>query len=441
MSTNPVYLSPKVLDGPAMKNRGLLSEPSFDETNEDNPLPQFSGAGYQSQQMLAQAPQAAAVPQYTPQQQPAPVPQGAVPALQPQSPTPIASENPRKGLLGRVHDALVSGLVGGAPAGYDQLLSKEQIQHARPSLIHSLIGTEDAPTPQARWRQSLDEEIALKDKATSMHEQERIRTGRESVAAKFPPPTSGAPADFQKWANQVYPALVALGDKEGVHELNTVMQQLTAKDNGANANPFTYENMGGETWQIDKATGQVVAKFPRSPNPRDPNAPDHAQELSEQRRFVRENQLTDDFNKDTKSQRESAAKIKNALSEADNAAKGDGAAQINLLYAFVNAMDPASAVREGEIGLARAATPVWQQAQSIFTKYMTGASVTVPPGMVKSMAGLMERRLGSYNSYIQERSKYYSARARKWGLDPNQLFPDLGDTSPRASTGKNPLLP
>jgi hypothetical protein len=202
----------------------------------------------------------------------------------------------------------------------------------------------------------------------------------------------------------------------------------------------SWEDMGGEKWLVD-AQGNVLRKEKKSPSPRDPNAPSGAEQVRDQRMFIREQQLADDYNKDTKETRDMAVKVMGALSEAPAAKRGDGIAQVNLLYAFVSSMDPGTAVREGEIGLVRSAGSLVQQAQAMLSKYGQGQAVTVPPAMVEQIAQLMKRRLEGSQRYVKSRASYYKGRARQWGVNES-AFPELDIPTPESAPVKavNPLL-
>jgi hypothetical protein len=261
---------------------------------------------------------------------------------------------------------------------------------------------------------------------------------RQRVAQMFPiSPTDSREQQIHKLRGMMT-ALVQMGDMEGAGKIG---EYLKSADNDSNTVRAPQEiRLGNEVVLRDPVSGREVGRYPIQPGPKDPNAPDHARQLAEQRMFQREQQLEDDFNKDTKAQREAAFKLSEALSEAPAARSGDGAAQINMLYAFVSGMDPNSAVREGEIGLARAAAPFYAQAMSLIQKYTTDGSVVVPPQLIDKMAELMQRRVGGYQRYVRERSSYYGKRAQRWGLKTDGLFPEINFTAPTAESGRNRLL-
>jgi hypothetical protein len=262
----------------------------------------------------------------------------------------------------------------------------------------------------------------LEGQQLELEQAKKLDASRKAVVAKYPMPPQSDPMAMAKWIDQVLPHFIEMSDEETVARLSEIRKSL--QSNVAKKSPQEIR-VGNEVILRDPDTGAEVARYPIKPSPKDPNAPDHAAEANKQRMFTREQQLGDDFNKDTKTQREMAVKLRGAIGERDAAMAGDGAAQINILYAFVNSMDPASAVREGEIGLAKAAAPIWSLAQAQFDKYLNNESVTIPPDLVKRMTALMERRVTSWSHYIDERADYYGERGQRWGLDTTGLFPGL----------------
>jgi hypothetical protein len=215
-------------------------------------------------------------------------------------------------------------------------------------------------------------------------------------------------------------ALLQAGDHEGAGKISEWLKSVEGSLRG-NTDTTEWRNIGGHDVMYDKRTGQEIKRVPRTPNPRDPNAPDTAKQLRDQRMFAREQQLADDFNKDTTPTREMAQKVAGAVAEAERAKAGDGLAQVNMLYAFISAMDPGTAVREGEIGLVRASASLVQQAQGLVDRYLKGESITVPPAMVDQLANLMRRRLEGAQKYVKSRANYYRTRAKRWGVEADSF--------------------
>lgn len=272
--------------------------------------------------------------------------------------------------------------------------------------------------------------------ARELAAQQRIDAAHATMQEFLAPKPGETPEQRNERILSAWRAAVASGDTQTAQAMTAAVQQILSPGGRDRRNPIQVR-LGDHMQLRDPDTLAVLADLPINPNPRDPNAPDTAQQMREQRMFVREQQLTDDFNKDTKDARDAAMKIQGAIAETDRALAGDGAAQINMLYAFVNAMDPATAVREGEIALAQAAAPFWDRARAMISKYMSGESVAVPPEMIRRMSELMSRRLRGYQKYVDGRAKYYRGRARYWKLEnADELFPSIDIDVQPTSSGK-----
>ena len=250
---------------------------------------------------------------------------------------------------------------------------------------------------------------------------------RQAVLKQFPMPPANDMAAMEQWITSTIPHFVAMGDEDTVRSLTEAYKTIVAQRQGNKSH--AYEVDRGDVIELrDPQTNKVLETIKKGISPRDVAAGAETRaEMSEGRRFSKEDNLRGDFNKDTGEYRKTAAKLAGAIGETDRAMAGDGAAQVNMLYAFVNSMDPASAVREGEIGLARAAAGPYDQARGLFDKYLKGESVIIPPALVRSMSELMRRRYDSYRTQVNERIKYYTPQARAYNLDASRLFTGIDE--------------
>jgi hypothetical protein len=200
-----------------------------------SPLAGLLGDDSQSPGMPPVAPMTPASPQpvmpLLPSPQAAPIPAMA----QPQA-------HPKQSLLGRVHDALLSSILGPTPGGYEGLLSQDEVQSQRPGLLRAMF---DSQAPE-EYQQSLDREVMRKQLLSQTQRAQQILQARQAVTQQFPPPTSGTEADMAKWAQQVYPALFAAGDMQSVEALKPLLEKY-ATPPAKGYEPQLFTNDKGET--------------------------------------------------------------------------------------------------------------------------------------------------------------------------------------------------
>jgi hypothetical protein len=265
----------------------------------------------------------------------------------------------------------------------------------------------------------------------------QLDAARKQIIAEMGKPDTSNPDGMAQWIDTALPRFIEAGDEDTAQRLAAIRATLGPGRRGREPEKI---DLGNKVILRDPVTGQVVAEYPKGIEPRDVAAGAQTRaEMSDQRRFQKEGGLRDDFNNDTKNMRQTASKLLGAIGETDRAMQGDGAAQVNMLYAFVNAMDPASAVREGEIGLARAASGPYDQARALLDKYLANESMIVPPALVRQMSELMKRRYSGFQTQVKERQDYYRPQAEAYGLDSERLFTGISPLQSNAPAG--PTLP
>lgn len=133
--------------------------------------------------------------------------------------------------------------------------------------------------------------------------------------------------------------------------------------------------------------------------------------------FSRENTYRDDYARDTKDITEAYDFIHSALSNATLAISGQAAAKVNMLYAFVKAMDPGSVVREGEMALVQRAAPLMQRVQTWLADVAQGHSPAVPKEVLVQMKDLMQKRMAYYEDRWSEARNMYVEQGKRWEVD------------------------
>lgn len=118
--------------------------------------------------------------------------------------------------------------------------------------------------------------------------------------------------------------------------------------------------------------------------------------------------------------------VATATSAVPAAMKGDGAAQMSVLYGFIKALDMDSAVREGEVDLARKAAPVMARVKSYAEAFARGEAALIPPTLVQQMSTLMSERQQRLLSRADVTRNEYLQRGAAMGVTNDAVFPRLG---------------
>lgn len=140
------------------------------------------------------------------------------------------------------------------------------------------------------------------------------------------------------------------------------------------------------------------------------------------RSFTQENALRDDFEKQVKDQRISLGtypQIEAALTGTPTAAS-----DMRAIFRYMKMLDPTSVVREGEYATARNATGVPAQIANLYNKVLTGVVLT-PAQRVDFLKQAKSERDTALN-YFNERANEFKARARTYGLDPENVVLGYG---------------
>ena len=150
------------------------------------------------------------------------------------------------------------------------------------------------------------------------------------------------------------------------------------------------------------------------------------------RSFTQENALRDDFEKQVKDQRISLGTYPQI--EAALTGPATAASDMRAIFRYMKMLDPTSVVREGEYATARNATGVPSQIANLYNKVLTGVVLT-PAQRVDFLKQAKSERDTALN-YFNERANEFKARARTYGLDPENVvlgYPASGGDQPQQS--------
>jgi len=118
--------------------------------------------------------------------------------------------------------------------------------------------------------------------------------------------------------------------------------------------------------------------------------------------------------------------LQRALMHKQQALTGNGPAQIQMMYAFINTLDN-SVVREGEVGLMQRAAPLLDRVKQFSAKYAEGKAAAMPPELTRQMAAILDDVNEAFTARLTAMRSHYIRRAKKWNVDPNS-FMDLPET-------------
>lgn len=136
------------------------------------------------------------------------------------------------------------------------------------------------------------------------------------------------------------------------------------------------------------------------------------------------NMLADDYARDSKD----FAQRSQAYDTVRGAAKDPSpAGDISLIFAYMKMLDPGSVVREGEFATAQNATNVPDRIRNMYNQVMQG--VRLNPAQRNDFL----KQSGNIYATAKERqdriTTAYTQRARRRGLDPNDVIVDYGATT------------
>jgi hypothetical protein len=155
--------------------------------------------------------------------------------------------------------------------------------------------------------------------------------------------------------------------------------------------------------------------------------------------FSEERQLRNDYEKAIEDDLNAYKFVDAAIDASPLAARGDGPAQVQILYAFVKAMDPTSVVREGEVRLAQEAASLWEFAQGQYQKYLAGQAVAVPPAVIPKMVEIMRRMQVLKEQYMQGAYERIGVAAKAWNINTGSFYkPPNKYTNPKPGTTATP---
>lgn len=131
-------------------------------------------------------------------------------------------------LMDRVKQNLGGLLHTDAPAGYEGLLSPQEIQSADPGKLVALFGSRGGQSPTDRYRANLDNIVKMKQLAASAVEQRRLIDNRRAIEAKYPLPQNPTLDDIRNNLALRYNAYIGAGDAEMAKDIGSRLTSVFA---------------------------------------------------------------------------------------------------------------------------------------------------------------------------------------------------------------------
>jgi hypothetical protein len=144
-----------------------------------------------------------------------------------------------------------------------------------------------------------------------------------------------------------------------------------------------------------------------------------------QRQFQRENALADDYARTVKPWEipyNALVRGKGSMAEAK---AGNSAAQLQMLYAFIQTLDN-SVVKEGEAAMFARAAPYLSRAQ-MYADRINNKGAVMTATQVQEIADILTQVEQQFADRFASYKRYYQNRAKKWGIDPSS-FMDIPET-------------
>lgn len=237
--------------------------------------------------------------------------------------------------------------------------------------------------------------------------------------AQLAPQPNESPDQTRARLQMVLSRAIQTGNTKVVTAVSEVLKSLSPKE-GQQAR-LDQVRAGGKVRMVDPFTGKTVIEYDDPDADRGPS--DMFLALERQRRVQNSNALNDDYMKEQTPYYDAYQPITEALALVEPAKAGNAAAQINLVYAFITALDRRSTVREGEVNLVRGASSVKQRIDQLKDKYGSLEAAVIPDELVSQIAGILRTSSANLEKGMQDTERRYQARAQDAGVSPGIFRP------------------
>jgi hypothetical protein len=120
----------------------------------------------------------------------------------------------------------------------------------------------------------------------------------------------------------------------------------------------------------------------------------------------------------------------------DAAGRNSTQADINIVYGLAKLYDPNSVVREGEYATVANSPNIPEKVKG-YAQYLAGGG-KLSPGTKAAILTEAQGRIGTYETEARKAKGSYEGIARKRGMDPANVFADMGNMAPGAAPAPAP---
>lgn len=198
-------------------------------------------------------------PQLTPSAQPGPGPQAA-PLPQPDPNAPAPGQPPAaSGILaklGQFDNWLKNSIVGHPEVGYDKILTPEEIESTKPSLLGAIFHGEGSANQIEQAK--LDHLVQIHQLGATIARQNAILSSRAAYYAANPMQDNMTEQQSSDYLRKAYMAAAARGDVEEMQKFNPVIDKLFPKSAATHVGaPYVNTNTG-ETQYFSEEPGSNI---------------------------------------------------------------------------------------------------------------------------------------------------------------------------------------
>lgn len=377
-------------------------------------------------------------PALQPGPQAQPITMGAMPRQSPtleQGPTQPNVNTPEGPSMFDRIAGRVRGLLGGddMPAGLDQVLTPEQMKQAKPGLGKLLGNLIVGPNAHDQIMSNASEILKMQNIAQEMKQAKDIREARARIARTYAPTANESSDDLNLRLRRMHAEFLRAGDTEMVQKLSEVIKSIQP-DKPVRTPADVPQVVHGVDPKTNKPYiegrddhGNVVWRSEQGTVPK--TAAEAAAAVKQSQDTI--NKVTDDFDRETTDYE----KARSGYQVLQGALKNRNLAQpFAVLDAYARVTNPQAAVRLGTMQMLKEMGSASQKWDRWMKQTLDG---TWPKDMVDEIAGSVKNIMQLHNDEYNHRRAIALSRAKRAGVDMENLLPTAHDLTLPGETPTN----